>query len=388
MSDAAPSTAVAPLRAPWGGDDAALAQELCALADARPADAAQEALARDLVAAIRAAPGLGGVEDLLHEFSLSTAEGLALMMLAEALLRIPDAATADLFIEDRLESADWEGHAPRSEASLVAAAIWALAVAARIVRADESPSVVLAAASRRIGAPALRVAARRAVRIVGDHFVAGETIEDALRHARKDAASRYAFDMLGEGARTQADAERYFDAYRAAIRAVAADGAQAGHSVSVKLSALHPRFEAISRERVLRELAPRLEALAREARDGGVALTVDAEEADRLELTLDVFAAVARSPALAGWDGLGVAVQAYQKRARAVIDCLGELAAATRRVIPTRLVKGAYWDGEIKRAQERGLDDFPVFTQKALTDLHYIACAERLLAQGGRLAPQ
>ncbi|MDB5572555.1 MAG: Bifunctional protein PutA, partial [Hyphomicrobiales bacterium] len=262
---------------------------------------------------------------------------------------------------------------------------------ARVAHPADTPSGVLARLAHRIGAPAVRAAARQAMRVLGGRFVLGETIHDALREAVQHAeeGERYSFDMLGEGARTADDAERYFAAYAHAIESVGRAGAPRGrYGVSVKLSALHPRFEATSHVRVLRELTPRLIALAQAARESGVALTVDAEEADRLELTTDVFACALTDPSLKGWNGLGLAAQAYQKRALALVDWLAGLAKSAGKRIPVRLVKGAYWDTEIKRAQERGLEDFPVFTRKAMTDLNYMACAQRLLALRPHLFPQ
>ena len=383
----------APFRAPWGADDDAMSARLMAASALdRAAQARIEARARRFIEAIRARSGMGGVEDLLHEFALSTAEGVALMMLAEALLRIPDEVTADLFIEDKIGQGDWAHHVLRGDSAVASASVLALALARRIVSAGETPPGALAALVRRIGAPAVRIAARQAMRIMGSHFVIGDTIGDALARAlsRDGREWRYSFDMLGEGARTDAAAQRYFDAYAQAIGAIgaAAHGRDAGGrcAISVKLSALHPRFEAISRTRVIKEAGGRLIELARLAHDAGIALTVDAEEADRLELSLDVFDHALRESGLRESETLGLAVQAYQKRASAVIDWIGERAATQR--IHVRLVKGAYWDSEIKRAQERGLDDFPVFTRKAMTDVNYMACAQKLLSLRGRVFPQ
>ena len=349
--------------------------------------------ARALVEAIRARTGgLGGIEDFLHAYSLSTREGLALMVLAEALLRVPDAATADRLIEDKLAAGRWLDSDIRSTALLVSASAWTLGIAARIIRPGETPDTILDDIVRRLGLPALRTATRQAMRLIGSHFVLGQTIEEALARARGHAEFRYSFDMLGEGARTAADAESYFEAYAAAIEAI---GANAGNAalparpgISVKLSALHPRYEAISRERVLTELTPRLIALARMAKAHELQFTVDAEEADRLELSLDVIGATLGDPSLRGWDGFGLAVQTYQKRALSVIGWIEQAAAASGSRLTVRLVKGAYWDTEIKRAQERGLADYPVFTRKAMTDLCYMACVKRLLAARGRLFPQ
>jgi RHH-type transcriptional regulator, proline utilization regulon repressor / proline dehydrogenase / delta 1-pyrroline-5-carboxylate dehydrogenase len=352
-----------------------------------------DARARVLVAAIRAcAGGLGGIEDFLHAYSLSTKEGLALMVLAEALLRVPDAATADRLIEDKLAAGRWLDGDVKSTALLVSASAWTLGIAARIIHPGETPETILDAILRRIGLPALRTAIRRAMRLIGSHFVLGQTIDEALERARGHREFRYSFDMLGEGARTGGDAEKYFEAYAGAIAAI---GESAGNAawparpgISVKLSALHPRFEAISRAGVLAELPPRVAALARMARERALGFTIDAEEADRLELSLEVIGAVLADPALRGWEGFGLAVQAYQKRAPAVIDWMEETAAAFGSRLTIRLVKGAYWDTEIKRAQERGLVDYPVFTRKAMTDLCYLACAKKLLAARTRIFAQ
>jgi RHH-type transcriptional regulator, proline utilization regulon repressor / proline dehydrogenase / delta 1-pyrroline-5-carboxylate dehydrogenase len=383
-------TELPPFAAPYAPRDEDFAARFLA---ARPDAAAEQAIeekARALIRSMRAARGaLGGVEDFLHEFSLSTREGLAVMALAESLLRVPDDVTADQLIADKLASGDFSHHAAASDVMLVQACAFALGFSARLVGQNEARGVV-ADLARRLGVPALRGAARQAMRLMGAHFVFGETIEDALARAR-GRRERFSFDMLGEGARSGADAERYFESYANAIRAI---GAQAGErplperpGISVKLSALHPRYEAISRERVLRELPPRLLDLARLARAQDLAFTVDAEEADRLELSLDVIARVAADPSLAGWEGFGLAVQAYQKRAAQVIDYVVALAQALDRRFMLRLVKGAYWDSEIKRAQERGLADYPVFTRKAMTDLNYDFCAAKLLA-APRLYPQ
>ena len=294
-------------------------------------DAAQEAridrTATRLIEAIRANDDpLGGVEDMLREFALSTKEGLALMVLAEALLRVPDARTADQFIEDKLGQGDFIHHETRSSAFLVNASAWALGMSARVIQPGETPQGTIGRLTKRLGAPAVRAATRQAMRLMGNHFVLGETIEAALSRAQPHSSrhQRYSFDMLGEGARTADDAARYFNSYASAIEAI---GRTAGDrplpdrpGISVKLSALHPRFEAVSRARVMSELVPRLIDLARQAKSHDLNFTVDAEEADRLELSLDVIAAAVGDPSLAGWDGFGLAIQAYQKRACDVID--------------------------------------------------------------------
>ena len=381
--------------APFAPDDDAAVAALLAGMSAAPDDAHADALARDLIAAIRRQGGaLGGVEAMLREYSLSTKEGLALMVLAEALLRVPDDATADRLIEDKLAQGGFSAHAAKSQDLLVNASAWALGLSARIVQPGEEPDGILAALARRIGVPTVRRAARQAMRVMGNHFVLGETIGAALErsHSGDGRLYRYSFDMLGEGARTAADADAYRASYAGAIEAI---GRTAGNrplperpGISVKLSALHPRYEALSRARVMRELVPVVRELARAAKSFDLNFTVDAEEADRLELSLEVIAAVLEDDGLAGWDGFGLAIQAYQKRALAVIDHVADLAARLDRRLMVRLVKGAYWDTEIKRAQERGLADYPVFTRKAATDLSYMAAAERLLAHRPRLYPQ
>jgi RHH-type proline utilization regulon transcriptional repressor/proline dehydrogenase/delta 1-pyrroline-5-carboxylate dehydrogenase len=388
------TAALPPFRASYAQPDEQLAAKF--LADAAREGAAErriDARARRLVEAIRAKiSGLGGVEDFLHAFALSTKEGLALMVLAEALLRVPDAATADRLIEDKLAAGRWLDGDLKSTALLVSASAWTLGIAVRVIHPGETPETILDNLVRRLGLPAMRAAMREAMRLLASHFVIGRTIDEALARAKARPELRYSFDMLGEAARTAADADNYFEAYAAAIEAIGAD--RNDHSrrrqggISVKLSALHPRYEAISRERVLAELTPRLIDLARLAKARDLQFTVDAEEADRLELSLEVIAATLGDGALDGWDGFGLAVQAYQKRALAVIGWVEDVAVAINRKLTVRLVKGAYWDSEIKRAQERGLADYPVFTRKAMTDLCYMACANRLLAARNRLFPQ
>jgi RHH-type proline utilization regulon transcriptional repressor/proline dehydrogenase/delta 1-pyrroline-5-carboxylate dehydrogenase len=380
-------------QAPYAPPDEGIAAALLKDAGRAPeAEARIDARARRLIEAIRdKVGGLGGVEDFLHAYALSTKEGLALMVLAEALLRVPDAATADRLIEDKLKAGDWARH-DRSNALLVSASAWTLGVTARVIHPGETPDGIVDQLVKRLGVPAVRAATRQAMKLLGSHFVLGQTIDEALRRARSHGEFLYSFDMLGEGARNAADADRYFESYAGAIAAI---GKTAGHAVlpkrpgiSVKLSALHPRYEALSRERVLKELVPKLLDLARMAKKYELNFTVDAEEADRLELSIDVIAATLRDPSLANWDGFGLAVQAYQKRSGAVIDWIADTAHALNRRLMVRLVKGAYWDTEIKRAQERGLADYPVFTRKAMTDLCYLACARKLLAARPLIYPQ
>ncbi len=355
--------------------------------------------ARDLVQHVRDADMTRhGLDAFLRKYDLSSQEGVILMCLAEALLRIPDDATADKLIADKIAAGDWAAHLDDAESLFVNASTWGLMLTGRIVRPSDAdlhdPRGIVARIAGRLGEPVLRTAFRQAMRIMGHQFVMGRTIEEALERAREPEhrAYRHSFDMLGEAALTKSDAERYFEAYRSAIVAVApATSGREAHdapSISVKLSALFPRYEYTQRERVLAELGPRLLALASHARDRNVALTVDAEEAERLEISLELIEHVARSPMLANWDGFGLAVQAYQKRALDVVRWLRMLAEETRRRLNVRLVKGAYWDTEIKRAQERGHSGYPVFTRKAATDVSYLACARELFAAGDVIYPQ
>jgi RHH-type proline utilization regulon transcriptional repressor/proline dehydrogenase/delta 1-pyrroline-5-carboxylate dehydrogenase len=389
-------SAVPAFSAPYSEEDGILAAGLLAGAalDAE-AEARIDQRALRLIAVVRTQSiRIGGVEDLLREYSLSSEEGLALMVLAESLLRVPDDLTADRLIEDKLASAHWSRHAGDSEALLVSAAAWALGITARVIGKGKSAEGVVAALAHRIGMGALRAAARRAVQLMGSHFVFGQTIEDALvRACSKDGRLyRYSFDMLGEGARTEADARRYFLSYANAIDAIGKTARPCSlperPGISVKLSALHPRFEPLSHPRVLAELSPQIAELARMAKHHDLNFTIDAEEADRLELSLDIVDVLLADPSLAGWNGFGLAVQAYQKRALAVIDHVAAVARHSNRRLMLRLVKGAYWDTEIKRAQERGLADYPVFSRKAMTDLNYLACARKLLAMRGIIHPQ
>src|SRR6201985_2851380 len=376
MNGRAMTSSPSPFSAAYAGDDRIIAERL--LASAR-LDAEQDQridrLASRLIEAIRTNDDpLGGIEDMLREFALSTREGLALMVLAEALLRVPDARTADQFIEDKLGEGDFIHHETRSSAFLVNASAWALGMSARVIQPGETPQGTIGRLAKRLGLPAVRAATRQAMRLMGSHFVLGETIEAALQRAHPDSdrAPRYSFDMLGEGARTSADAVRYFNSYASAIDAIgdAADRRPLPDrpGISVKLSALHPRYEAVSRGRGMAALVPQLAELARRAKAHDLNFTVDAEEADRLELSLDVIAAVFSDSLLGGWDGFGLAIQTYQKRAAEVSDYVDELARRLDRRMMVRLVKGAYWDTEIKRAQERGLENYPVFTRKAMTD--------------------
>jgi RHH-type proline utilization regulon transcriptional repressor/proline dehydrogenase/delta 1-pyrroline-5-carboxylate dehydrogenase len=356
------------------------------------------AVARSLVEGARARRDERPFLDaFLQEFGLSNQEGIALMCIAEALLRIPDDATADRLIAEQLSSADWSAHVGRSESLFVNASTWGLMLTGGMLELD--PAIQADASgwvrrlTRKAGEPVVRLAVRRAMRIIGGEFVVGRTIEEALNRSAAEADLRLcSFDMLGEGARTARDAERYLASYEHAIDIL---GAAAGgrhpdavSGISVKLSALEPRYSLLQRSRALARLVPRSRALAERAARAGIQLTVDAEEADRLELSLDVIEALARDPSTRDWPGLGLAVQAYGKRALDVIEWVAELARLTGRRMTARLVKGAYWDSEIKRAQERGLDGYPVYTRKLTTDVSYLTCAERLLHHRGLIYPQ
>jgi RHH-type proline utilization regulon transcriptional repressor/proline dehydrogenase/delta 1-pyrroline-5-carboxylate dehydrogenase len=385
-----------PFRPDYYPDDTTLARAWLSSTPLPPdREARVDTEARHMIGAIRGrSGGIGGVEQLLREYSLTTPEGLALMVLAEGLLRVPDDATADRLIEDKLGQGGFATRAHQSDALLVNASAWALGISARLIGPQDTPEGILRGVVRRLGLPTVRGALRQAMRVMGSHFVLGQSIEDALARAGSRAGRlyRYSFDMLGEGARTADDAERYFASYADSIEAI---GRAAGNKplpdrpgISVKLSALHPRYEAVSRDHVMAELVPRVRTLARAAAIRGLNFTIDAEEADRLELSMDVIAEVAADRQLADWDGFGLAIQAYGKRALPAIDFVAELAASLGRRFMVRLVKGAYWDTEVKRAQERGLPDYPVFTRKPMTDLSYVACVERMLALRPRLYPQ
>ena len=378
-------------------------QSLDALLDAAdPGEAMRRQIverAGGLVETIRRTEtGGGGLDAFLQEYELSNAEGVTLMCLAEALLRIPDAATTDKLISEKIADADWARHIGQSHSAFVNASTWALMLTGRVVRLDrvesEDVGAFLGKLVAKSGEPLIRAAMIQAMKIMGRQFVMGRTIDEALNRSKGDVAAgyRHSYDMLGEGARTDADARAYFDAYAAAIAAIGRRAAGRGPvespGVSVKLSALHPRFETAQRERILDELAPRLHELARIARDADIGLCIDAEEAARLALSLDVFEAVAGDSGLAGWDGFGLAVQAYQKRALPVLDWLADLGERHRRRFMVRLTKGAYWDTEIKRSQEQGLESYPVFTRKASTDVSYLACARHMLARRQRFYSQ
>jgi RHH-type proline utilization regulon transcriptional repressor/proline dehydrogenase/delta 1-pyrroline-5-carboxylate dehydrogenase len=363
-------------------------------------EAATSALARELIARVRAQrPFASGVDAFTQEYALASDEGVMLMCLAEALLRVPDADTQDRLIRDKLAGQDWERHLGRSHSTFVNASTWALMLTGRIVEARDVSrwdfDAIWRNLAARLGEPLIRQAVISAVKLLGQHFVLGRTIEEALEKSQ-DAARRgfrFSFDMLGEAAMTRADAKRYLERYHHAVRVVGASAERSGNlfdqpGISVKLTALHPRFEYFKRKEVMAELLGPLAKLCAEAREAHLSVTIDAEETERLDLMLDVFEALGNEDALKGWDGLGLAVQAYQKRALPVIAWLTDLARRQKRIIPVRLVKGAYWDSEIKRGQELGLLDYPVFTRKIGTDVSYLACARALLAAPHLIYPQ
>ncbi len=340
----------------------------------------------------------GTLDAFLQEFGLSNKEGIALMCLAESLLRVPDEETADRLIAEKISSGDWAAHKGRSDSNFVNASVWGLMLTGRIVRLDEEITGEPASWVQRIvntlGEPVVRNAVLQAMRIMGGQFVLGRTIEEAIDKSAdgNHEEASYSFDMLGEGARTADDSTRYFDSYAHAIQVICntqePTAIESANGISVKLSALHPRYEYRQRQRVLDELLPRVKQLAVLAKQGGIGFNIDAEEADRLDLCIDVFESLARDPDLANWDGLGFVLQAYLKSATSVAGWLGALARESNRRIMVRLVKGAYWDGEIKHAQEQGLQDYPVFTRKCNTDLSYEVCAQKLLSQTPEIYPQ
>ncbi len=334
--------------------------------------------ARGLLDDLRVAQADGWVNSFLQQYRLGTDEGTALLSLAEAFLRVPDPHTADLLIADKLTEADWADHKGQSSSLMVNSATWGL-VLGKAVLGDSSSTLKRLIA--RAGEPFVRQAVGAAMRLMGQVFVMGRDIDEAMKRmeSKDNRGFTASFDMLGEAARTKADAERYFESYQAAIAAVGRKAAR-GHSVSVKLSALHPRYETAQSAHSVPELTEMVRQLARSASSFGVQLTVDAEEAARMEMSLDIIEAVARDSALRGWNGLGMAVQAYSKRARPVLAWADALGRDTSRIMQVRLVKGAYWDSEIKHAQERGLVDFPLFTRKAATDVSYLACAKDMFA--------
>lgn len=369
------------------------------LDQARPVRQLQQdidALARRLVTNLRAKGKGSGVESLIHEFSLSSQEGIALMCLAEALLRIPDRATRDALIRDKVSQGDWRSHVSESSSLFVNAATWGLMLTGKLVsvNSERSLSKALTRLIGKGGEPVIRRGVNTAMRLMGEQFVTGQTISAAIANSRKREAQgfRYSYDMLGEAAITASDAQGYYDAYEQAIHAIGkaaqGKGIYEGPGISIKLSALHPRYARSQRDRVMEELLPRLLSLVRLAQSYDIGVNIDAEEADRLDVSLDILEAVCFDPELSGWHGIGFVVQSYQKRAPFVIDYLIDLAERTSRRIMVRLVKGAYWDTEIKRAQVEGLEGYPVYTRKVYTDVSYLACARKLLDSVHAVYPQ
>ncbi|MBX2884929.1 MAG: bifunctional proline dehydrogenase/L-glutamate gamma-semialdehyde dehydrogenase PutA, partial [Granulosicoccus sp.] len=351
--------------------------------------------AESLVQAVRDGSDPAILESFLAEYGLSSEEGVALMCLAEALLRVPDAATVDTLIHDKIVPADWGQHLGSSSSSLVNASTWALMLTGKLID-DEPEGIVgaLRAAIRRLGEPVVRTAVSQAIKELGSQFVLGETIDQAINASKSanDNGYTYSYDMLGEAARTEADAKRYHLSYSEAIATLGNhcihDTVARNPGISVKLSALYSRYEVAKRENVMIDLVARTRSLAMLAKSANMGFNIDAEEADRLDLSLDVIEAVLAEPSLAGWNGFGIVVQAYSPRAWYVLDWLYDMASRLNRNIMVRLVKGAYWDTEIKRAQVLGLSGFPVFTRKQNTDISYIACAKKLLGMTDRIYPQ
>jgi RHH-type proline utilization regulon transcriptional repressor/proline dehydrogenase/delta 1-pyrroline-5-carboxylate dehydrogenase len=381
-------------------DETSLVKELAAEALLSSEDRKRVAdLAKVLVAAVRAnRQAQGGIDAFMQEYSLSSEEGVVLMCMAEALLRIPDAETADKLIADKIGGKDWEGHLGQSESLFVNASAWGLMLTGKIVELGKGTKFDTTGYLKRLitrsGEPVIRSAMKQAMRIMGKQFVLGRTIEEALGIAKPLEAEgyRFSYDMLGEAAFTADDAKKYFASYKSALKKLGAKAVGADvfsrPSISVKLSALHPRYDVKQQARVQKELLPQIIELAALAKSLNVGLTIDAEEVNRLDLSLDLFESLAGDARLKDWNGLGLAVQAYGKRAKPVLEWLANLAKANQRVLPVRLVKGAYWDTEIKRAQEAGLEAYPLFTRKVSTDVSYLACAKFMLANRNLFYPQ
>ncbi|MEM7427216.1 MAG: proline dehydrogenase family protein, partial [Pseudomonadota bacterium] len=385
------------------GDESEIVRDL--IARARPTareKADTERLARRLVHAVRMGRRpQGGVDAFMQEYSLSSEEGIVLMCLAEALLRIPDADTADKLIADKIGGRDWDEHIGHSDSLFVNASTWGLMLTGRVMELGKGTlsdiGGFLGNLVKQSGEPIIRQAMRHAMRIMGKQFVLGRTIEEALELAEEaeQIGYRHSYDMLGEAAMTADDAERYLKSYRDALISIADHAARGPArtifekpSISVKLSAIHPRYQPRKAARLEVELLPDIIDLAKLARERDMGLTIDAEEAERLDLSLDLFAKIARAEELSGWDGLGLAVQAYGRRAYPALEWLAQLAAETGRRFPVRLVKGAYWDTEVKLAQEMGFESYPVFTRKVSTDVSYLACARLMLSKPDAFYPQ
>ncbi|MGV6493503.1 bifunctional proline dehydrogenase/L-glutamate gamma-semialdehyde dehydrogenase PutA [Stenotrophomonas rhizophila] len=389
----------------WMKDEASHVRELLEQARLPAAEQAQvQAVAADLVARVRVrAKDQGAIEAFMRQYDLGSEEGVLLMCVAEALLRIPDQDTADKLIRDKLGDADWKKHMGGSDSVLVNASTWGLMLTGRLVQINDATRADVPGAFARligrVGEPVIRLAVRQAMKIMGHQFVMGRTIDEALSRSHKgdNASYRYSFDMLGEGALTMKDAKRYLEDYRRAIHSIGGDhkarggrpdgDVNAAPGISIKLSALYPRYEHAKRARVMADLVPGVLELAQLAKSYGIGCTVDAEETDRLELSLDIIEAVVTDASLVDWEGFGVVVQAYQKRTPYTIDYLADLARRIGRRLQVRLVKGAYWDAEIKRAQIDGLPAYPVFTRKQNTDVSYLACTHRLFTHADALYP-
>ncbi|MFZ2172108.1 MAG: bifunctional proline dehydrogenase/L-glutamate gamma-semialdehyde dehydrogenase PutA, partial [Methylococcaceae bacterium] len=349
--------------------------------------------AKSLVDTVRAKIGQQtAIEAFLHEYQLNSEEGIVLMAIAEALLRIPDSRTQDLFLQEKLTHADWRSHLQYSDSLLVNFSTSALLLTRQFEDHVASSERIFDQLISRLGAPLIRTALKQAMQHLAQQFVIAESIQQAVQCCRQNPTYRYSFDMLGEAALTATDAERYFQSYLEAIAALAKQASSANiydnPGISVKLSALCPRYEPLQHACAVKELTDKLLILAKLARSANISITVDAEETERLEMSLDIFAAVFMHPDLKGWHGLGLAVQSYQKRALPVIRWLAGLADLQQGKIPLRLVKGAYWDSEIKRAQENGLSNYPVFTHKSATDVSYLACAQFILSRPDVFYPQ
>ncbi len=400
MSDptAALADARATLRAAVLADEAVTVRTLADAARLAPdARARATAEARALVEALRTERAPGLMDSLLAEYGLSNQEGVALMCLAEALLRVPDTVSIDALIRDKLAPGAWSRHLGQSQSALVNASTWGLMLTGRVLQADGAGwdvAETLRRSLRRLGEPVIRAAVGEAMKRMGRQFVLGRTIDEAMAGARASEGKGYthSYDMLGEAARTEADAQRYFDSYTAAARRIAEgavhDDITMNPGLSIKLSSLHPRYERAQAERCVPVIVERVRALARMARDANIGLTIDAEEQDRLDLSLDIIQAVLSDPALAGWNGFGVVVQTYGPRGLPTVDWVLALAEHLDRRVMARLVKGAYWDAEIKRAQVLGLDRYPIFTRKAASDVAWLAGARRLLSRPDRVYPQ
>ncbi|MGF1503012.1 MAG: bifunctional proline dehydrogenase/L-glutamate gamma-semialdehyde dehydrogenase PutA [Paracoccaceae bacterium] len=389
------NAARARVRETYFADEAELVQALAAEIKISDEDRAKAAASgAQYVKRVRQETSPSMMEAFLAEYGLSTAEGVGLMCLAEALLRVPDAETIDDLIEDKIAPSNWGAHLGHSSSPLVNASIWALMLTGKVLDDDpKSPARVLRSLVKRLGEPVVRTAVGQSMKILGRQFVLGQTIEEGLRNAREfeKKGYTYSYDMLGEAARTDEDAKRYHKAYAQAIAAIAKQAkgdVTSSPGISVKLSALHPRYEYTHRETVMAELVPRALELAKQAAQANIGFNIDAEEQDRLDLSLDVIEAMLSDPAFAGWDGFGVVVQAYGCRAAPVIETLYEMAERYDRKIMVRLVKGAYWDTEIKLAQELGVERFPVFTRKNNTDVSFMACAQMLMDRRDRIYPQ